>query len=187
MASESPVELGAKLLQRGGSQGGGGRAGCPEQRLNSSENWFLQLPRRPALWQETHCSEAAEPALGMGTIWRSGGHREVSEHLHRRLPGSSARGRCFSPLTLESLCAFPGTLQGLSPSWRFLQDAHTSSSFTIKEVTTQTSVNIPALTRCLSHSSGGFKVQYKHQLRWALQKRCAQEEVRANRSLFCIS
>ena len=59
---------------------------------------------------------------------------EVSEHLYGRLPGFSARGPAFSPLRAESLRAFRGTLQGLSPIWQFLQDAYTSSSSKIKEV-----------------------------------------------------
>lgn len=132
MGAEASGESGERLLQRAGSKGAWGRAGCPEQRLNSSENWFLQeaspVTGNPLFWGRFSLHRASGLSEDEVAI-------EVSEHLYGRLPGFSARGPAFSPLRAESLRAFRGTLQGLSPIWQFLQDAYTSSSSKIKEVT----------------------------------------------------
>lgn len=184
MASEITCRTWSKIAAE---RGGGGRAGCPEQRLNSSENWFLQLPRRPALWQETHCSEAGWARTGHGDclkkwwprrgLWASAPQTSwlvcqratlFTSHPGKLLCFPRNFARSFSQLAVPSGC----------PHLLFLNNQGSDYTYQCQHFSTY-QMPFPFFW--------GFKVKYKHQLRRALQKRCAQEEVRANRSLFYSS
>lgn len=108
----------------------------PEQRLNPSENPLCRSPGSQPCGRKFIVLQSSQSELGIRNVCRGGRQREVPEHLQRRLPGSSARGRGLSPLRVESFSvSTTGIMQGLSPTRQFLQDAYTSSPLKSREVT----------------------------------------------------
>lgn len=100
---EELVESGERLPQRGGGKGDGRRAGCWKQGLNSSEKRPCRPPAASPVAGNPLFCRSVQPTLGITNVCSSGGHSEVPEHLHGRLPGSLARWRGSSPLTVESV------------------------------------------------------------------------------------
>lgn len=126
------VEFGGRLLQRK-------KAAEVEEEQMPRGGKFIREPDSMVLQaassrQEIHCSTVCTTNWAF-YVWRSGGCKEVPKHLPGLLPGSFAKGQEFAPLRVESSVSTLGTLRGLYFIWQFLQDAYTSISLEIREVT----------------------------------------------------
>lgn len=104
-ASYGPGRTGAEELVGFGERASTrGQQGAEEEGQRAESRGWIHWRRTvaspgaasPVAGNPLFCSRFR--ALGTRNVWRSGGPREVPEHLRRRLPGSFARGRGLSPL-----------------------------------------------------------------------------------------